>query len=88
MANVKRSILGTVAEMVIHIEPYPKGFEVYGHDKMGRKVVFARRAAFEPIVEDGARVAQCLADFAKKPVTLRVQSDATQEFFPEKASGS
>ncbi|QWV92385.1 hypothetical protein KP004_14370 [Geomonas oryzisoli] len=85
MANIKRSILGNVAEMVIDIDAYPKGFEVFGHDKLGRKVVFARRSTLEPIILDGARVAQSLADFAKKPVTLRVQSEKREEFFPTTA---
>ncbi|MBU5614493.1 hypothetical protein [Geomonas azotofigens] len=85
MANVKRSILGNIADMVIDIDPYPKGFEVYGHDKLGRKVVFARRTLLDPIIEDGARVAQSLADFAKKTVTLRVHSEKREEFFPKPA---
>lgn len=85
MANIKRSILGNVAEMVIHIETYPKGFEAFGFDKLGRKVIFARRTALEPIILDGARVAQGLADFARKPVALRVQSEKREDFLPKTA---
>lgn len=83
MAKVKRSILGTLVGLTIHIEPYPKGFEVFGYDKLGRKVVIARRAELEPLIQDGAEVAQCLADFAGKPVTLQVQSEKKEEFLPK-----
>lgn len=83
MAKVKRSILGTLVGTTIHIEPYQKGFEVFGYDKLGRKVVLVRRTELEPLLQDGADVAQCLADFAKKPVTLQVQSERTQEFLPK-----
>lgn len=83
MAKVKRSILGTLVEMVVHVEPYQKGFQVFGYDKLGRKVVLARRTELEPLIQDGAEVAQCLADFAKKPVTLQVQSDRSEEFLPK-----
>lgn len=86
MANVKRSTLGCLLEMVLHIEPYAKGFEVFGHDKIGRKVVLARRTALEPILLEGAQAAQCLADFSGKPVTLQVQSESTEEFLPKKHS--
>lgn len=83
MAKVKRSILGSIAEMVIHIEPYAKGFEAYGYDKLGRKVWLARRTELEPLILDGAQAAQCLADFAGKPVTLQVQQEKKEEFFPK-----
>lgn len=83
MAKIKRGVLGTLVEMIIHIGPYPKGFEVFGHDKLGRKVVLARRTELEPILLEGAQAAQCLADFARKPVTLQVQSERTEEFFPK-----
>jgi len=85
VAKVKRSVLGIIAEMIIHIESSPKGFEVYSYDKLGRKVVLARRTELEPIIPDGARAAQCLADFSGKPVTLQVQSERTEEFFPKTA---
>lgn len=82
MAKVKRSILGTLVEMTIHIDPYPKGFEAYSYDRLGRKVVLARRTELEPLIQDGAEAAQCLADFAKKPVTLQVQEEKMEEFVP------
>lgn len=83
MAKIKRSILGTIVEMVIYIDPYPKGFQAYGYDRMGRKVVLARRVELEPLIADGAEAAQCLADFARKPVTLQVQQEKTEEFLPK-----
>ena len=83
MANIKRSVLGSLLGGVLHIEPYPKGFEVFGHDKMGRKVVLARRTELEPSILDGAQAAQCLADFAGKSVTLQIQSERTEEFLPK-----
>ncbi|GFO66114.1 hypothetical protein M1B72_05525 [Geomonas paludis] len=85
MAKAKRSVLGSIADRVIHIESSPKGFEAFGHDKLGRKVVLARRTALDAMVLDGAEVAQCLADFTRKPVTLRLQSENREEFFPTTA---
>jgi hypothetical protein len=83
VAKVKRSILGSIAEMIIHIGPYPKGFEAYGYDKLGRKIVLARRTELEPVILNGAEVAQCLADFAKEAVTLKAPEGKTEEFLPK-----
>lgn len=85
MANMKRSVLGTIVEMIIQIEPTKKGFEAFGHDKLGRKVVLARRTELEPMIADASQAAQCLADFAGKPVTLQVLSERTEMFPPKKS---
>jgi len=83
MAKLKRSTLGIIAEMVLDLKACPNGFEVFGMDKVGRKVILVRRKELEPCIADAARVAQALANFRKKTVQLDVQSERVEEFHPE-----
>lgn len=83
MANIKRSTLGTIAEMVLHLEACAKGFEVFGLDKLGRKVVLVRRTELEACVADATGASQVLANFRKKTVQLKIQSERVEEFPPE-----
>ena len=82
MAKVRRGILGSIAEMVLYLEASPKGFAVYGFDKLGRKVVLVRRKELEPCLPDAADVAQLLSNFRKKTVQLHIGSDRVEEFQP------
>lgn len=83
MANVKRSVLGSIVEMVLYLQPSAKGFEVFGVDRVGRKVILARHTDREACIADAASAAQVLANFRKKPVRLEVETEGTQEFCPE-----
>lgn len=85
MANLKRGTLGLIAEMVLHLDSNPKGFEVFGYDKIGRKVVLTRRKELEACLVDAATTAQALANFRQKTVQLHIQSERVEEFSPEKA---
>ncbi len=83
MAKLKRSTLGIIAEMVLYLKTCTNGFEVFGMDKVGRKVVLVRRKELEACVADAASVAQVLANFRKKTVQLDIQSERVAEFYPE-----
>lgn len=83
MAKIKRSTLGVIAEMVLYLKAGARGFEVYGVDKVGRKVVLIRRKELEPCVADAASAAQALANFRKKTAQLDIQSGRVEEFNPE-----
>ena len=83
MAKVKRSVLGCIAEMVLFVKASPKGFEIFGLDKLGRKVVFSRRTELDKCVADAADTAQQLANFRKKVVRLEVESEEPRDFLPE-----
>jgi hypothetical protein len=83
MTRLKRSTLGLIAEMVLNLEASPKGFEVFGIDSVGRKVVLVRRKELAPCLEDAAGTAQALANFRKKTVQLNIQSERVEEFHPE-----
>jgi len=83
MAKIKRGILGSIAEMVLYLEPSAKSFEVYGIDKIGRKVVLVRRIELEPCLVDAADAAQLLANFRKKTVQLHIESERVEEFQPK-----
>lgn len=83
MTRLKRSTLGLIAEMVLHLEASAKGFQVFGIDSVGRKVVLVRRKELTPCVADAASTAQALANFRKKTVQLDIQSERVEEFFPE-----
>jgi len=88
LAKLKRGTLGTIAEMVLYLNASAKGFEVFGTDKVGRKVVLVRRKELEACVADAARVAQELADFRKKTVQLDIQSERVEEFHPVPLPGN
>ena len=83
MAKLKRSTLGLIAEMVLYLKAAPRGFEVFGMDNAGRRVVLNRRKKFEDCVADAASSAQALANFRKKTVQLDIQSERVEEFNPE-----
>ena len=88
MAKLKRGTLGTIAEMVLYLNAGAKGFEVFGTDKVGRKVVLIRRKELEACAADAARVAQELADFRNKTVQLDIQSERVEEFHPVPLPGN
>jgi hypothetical protein len=83
MAKIKRSTLGTIAEMFLYLNACAKGFEMFGMDKVGRKVVLVRRKELEDCLADATSVAQDLANFRKKTVRLDIQSERVEEFYPE-----
>lgn len=83
MATIKRSTLGNIAEMVLYLNACANGFEVFGMDKVGRKVVLVRRKEVEACLADAASMAQGLANFRKKTVQLDIQSERVEEFHPE-----
>ncbi|HBG05474.1 MAG: hypothetical protein A2075_20970 [Geobacteraceae bacterium GWC2_58_44] len=82
MANFKRSTLGLIHEMVLCLTTSTKGFEVFGMDRVGRKVVLVRRKKLEACMADAALMAQALANFRKKTVRLDIQSERVDEFHP------
>jgi hypothetical protein len=84
MAQLKRSTLGVVAEMVLFLRDCRHGFEVFGMDKVGRKVILVCRKELENCLVDAADVAQALANFRKKTVKLDIQSERVEEYHPEK----
>ena len=88
MGKLKRGTLGTIAEMVLYLNASAKGFEVFGTDKVGRKVVLIRRKELEACVADAVRVAQELADFRNKTVQLDIQSERVEEFHPVPLPGN
>lgn len=88
MAKIRRGTLGLIAEMVLYLNASAKGFEVFGTDKEGRKVVLVRRKELEACMVDAASVAQELADFRKKTVQLDIQSERVEEFHPVPLPGN
>ncbi|HEY6873646.1 MAG TPA: hypothetical protein VI298_13070 [Geobacteraceae bacterium] len=86
MAKFKRSTLGLIAEMVLHLKACANGFEVFGMDRVGRKVVLVRRKDPEACLVDAASAAQALADFRNKTVQLDIQSERIEEFYPERST--
>ena len=83
MAKFRRSTLGHIVEMVLYLKTYANGYEVFGMDKEGRKVVLVRRKELEACVADAANGAQVLANFRKKTVQLDILSERVEEFYPE-----
>jgi len=79
----KRSTLGIIVEMVLYLKPYANGYEVFGMDKEGRKVIIVRRKDLELCMADAANGAQFLANFKKKTVQLNILSERVEEFYPE-----
>ena len=85
--KTERSTLGVIADMVLYLKVCKNGFEVFGTDKVGRKVVLVRRKELVSCVEDAAEVAQDLANFRKKNGAVRYTVRTGGGILPRK-SGS